>query len=333
MRLQLLVSLGLATFLPVGMLVGQQESVPTVLARVIAQDDADDEVLEEAENEAEEDGIEFEDVDRFEEEAEHDDESEEDGEEADVSEEVEALLERLSENNGDPQLIQMLNSYLVMREHMPRDGVLIQIEEREKIGEARAAELEALERLEVVQGEIARAERRFPGVIHGGALPAIAPGQAVIPAITAPAAPSLLVERPLAFVLGGRLDEDDKKAVELARQYRVSDDEKEKEALRTKLRELTEATFEKRLEARVTQIEEMQAKLDKVKAEVEKRKVSADKIVDRRVADLLDDPDPYSWDFDAVNTGLAPSSAFSTSPQTVRGFRPAAPVPPPAPGR
>lgn len=123
-----------------------------------------------------------------------------------------------------------------------------------------------------------------------------------------------------AQAMGGRMSEEDKKAVELAWQFRSSKDKQEKEKLRELVKELTAEAFEKQMAQRAQQVEEAQAKLDKLKAQLEQRREASEKIIERRIADLLDDPDPYSWEFDsAAATGLFP--AKEATDLRAQGFR------------
>lgn len=99
-------------------------------------------------------------------------------------------------------------------------------------------------------------------------------------------------------VQGVYFSREDQAAMELAMQFRRTDDESLKEDIRKQLLALTQSAFKKKMDERAKQVEEAQARLDKIKAEIEQRKELEEKIIARRVADLLDDPDPLAWDAD-----------------------------------
>lgn len=135
---------------------------------------------------------------------------------------------------------------------------------------------------------------------------------------------------------------EDQKAIKLAMAYRASEDEAEKQKLRKQLEEITTLAFKKQLEERGAQVDEAQAKLDRIKARLEQRTELSEKIIERRIADLLDDPDPYAWEFEAAQTlGDEPLKFFRNVPGTNMGVpfvpdsylprRPSAPAAPAAP--
>ena len=95
---------------------------------------------------------------------------------------------------------------------------------------------------------------------------------------------------------GTIVSREDQEAMQLAIQFRRTGDESEKEEIRKKLLALTQTAFKKKMDERAKLVEEAQARLDKIKAEIEQRKELEEKIIARRVADLLDDPDPLAWD-------------------------------------
>lgn len=129
---------------------------------------------------------------------------------------------------------------------------------------------------------------------------AIAPPAPQQPAFPEPAAVRGLQSQyrnALEFVANGYyVNREDEEAMKLASQFRRTDDESEKSEIRKKLLELTVTAFKKKMDERSQQVEEAQARLDAIKAEIEQRKELEEKIIARRVADLLDDPDPLAWD-------------------------------------
>lgn len=105
------------------------------------------------------------------------------------------------------------------------------------------------------------------------------------------------------MLAGVRMSEADAQAVDLSRQYRSMKDEKAKAKLRDKIAALIKNAFDEHLAERRTQLAEARQKLDEIAVKIEKREELAEKIIDRRIADLLDDPDPYAWEMGAAETG------------------------------
>ena len=84
-------------------------------------------------------------------------------------------------------------------------------------------------------------------------------------------------------------------AQELAAKYRQLDDEPERERLRKEIKELVEHSFRQRQESQRKQLEEMKEKLSTAERSLRQRAAIGDRIIERKVQDLLTDQ-PADWD-------------------------------------
>jgi len=89
-------------------------------------------------------------------------------------------------------------------------------------------------------------------------------------------------------------------AVSLAQRYRRSRDEEEKERLADEIRELTRRTFEKRMEQRRDQMAKLRQELDEIGERLDRREAMKEQVIQRRLAELLDTPDPLDWDMEPL---------------------------------
>ncbi len=93
---------------------------------------------------------------------------------------------------------------------------------------------------------------------------------------------------------------EDMEAVSLAQRYRRSRDEEEKERLADEIRELTRRTFEKRMEQRRDQMAKLRQELDEIGERLDRREAMKEQVIQRRLAELLDTPDPLDWDMEPL---------------------------------
>lgn len=110
---------------------------------------------------------------------------------------------------------------------------------------------------------------------------------------------------------------DDRRARELAEKYNRTESEPEKDELREQLTELTERTFEERLRERREELERMRERMEKISQQLDRREELRDQIVQRRVKDLLNEPDPLDWDIN-----LRPGFPSALSQRSFRDGRP-----------
>jgi hypothetical protein len=122
--------------------------------------------------------------------------------------------------------------------------------------------------------------------------------------------------------------------------YREAADEAGREEIREKLALETKKVFEKRLADRKQEIADAQAELDAINKLLTERESMAEKIIDRRVAELVNDPDPLAWEYGSGSRNTSRLRSYG-DPARVRGFGfggeslilpPAGPTPPAAPG-
>jgi hypothetical protein len=98
--------------------------------------------------------------------------------------------------------------------------------------------------------------------------------------------------------------------LKLTKQYHQEKDAAAKAKTREALIEAVNKEFAAMRESRLKEIDELQKKLEEVKATVAKRDEVKDKIIERRVEHLLGVDPLYQWDSDNVNFGQAPTSNY-----------------------
>lgn len=139
------------------------------------------------------------------------------------------------------------------------------------------------------------------------------PGQAVAPAPNSPPVPGLITGPAIGYfpvastitqqAVAVYADPHEQAARQLAERYRSTQDPKDKTAARAELVELTKRAFTERTEARRKQIAAARAELDRIEAHLDQRQKLEKEIVDRRVAQLLDEPDVLDWNSPLDSTG------------------------------
>ena len=82
---------------------------------------------------------------------------------------------------------------------------------------------------------------------------------------------------------------------ESARQYRNSNDSKEKKSIMTQLHPLLEKQFEVREKGRVLQIQQMEKNLEKLKKTLEMRKKNRDKIIKKHLDKITGEGENLEW--------------------------------------
>lgn len=343
MRISKLTPIGLAVLLPASFFVAQPMFYNTGLAQAVADDEAEEDAKASVAIIVEEESNRASNIERL----------------RVKSAEIRELLEKLnnSENSEDRRLVQRLQEFLILNENLANyasqeSAAPLALGYRREAART-SNEAAALRKELEVQADAVRGQRAAAGTIvasqaadaraanvtrrpvtRNRMVAEVIDGKTVMRPIT-----EIVYENAAVYGLTASNEStNDNQAVALARKYRASKDEDEKAALRKELRKLTEETFEQRLDARTKQIEEAQAKLDKIKADLDQRRELSEKIVERRIADLLDDPDPYSWEFESMepnNRFPAPTlwnqSGFSTPATAPRVFS-TSPTPPALPG-
>jgi hypothetical protein len=137
--------------------------------------------------------------------------------------------------------------------------------------------------------------RTFPTANDGFGLP---PG--VYTQFAAP--PNGVYSNNLANVLPGAMPtaapmtESDRRALELANRIRQTRDNDEREQLRKQLRETLNAAFDQRREQQLQEIAELERQLDSIRKLDETRQQRKEEIVQRRMSDLLSEPDALDWE-------------------------------------
>jgi len=102
----------------------------------------------------------------------------------------------------------------------------------------------------------------------------------------------------------GPIGNDEIEAIRLASKYAKANDA-EKKDIRRQLVQLTEKTFDDRVEKREKEIQEMRSELDEVADRLRERRSMRQQIIDRRVADLLDAPDALRWNMEPLPGGVS----------------------------
>lgn len=106
-------------------------------------------------------------------------------------------------------------------------------------------------------------------------------------------------------------DPRDQQARELAMKFRQTKDKTQQAELREELLKLTEESFKAKLDARREEIAAVEKQLATMKERVDQREKLADEIIERRVATLLDEPDPLDWDDQQPATGYSNPIGFN----------------------
>jgi cytochrome c biogenesis protein ResB len=82
---------------------------------------------------------------------------------------------------------------------------------------------------------------------------------------------------------------------ELAKQYRNSNDSREKRDIKTQLQPLLEKQFEAREKGRIQQIQQMEKNLEKLKKNLEMRKKNRDKIIKKYLDKIIGEGENLEW--------------------------------------
>lgn len=117
--------------------------------------------------------------------------------------------------------------------------------------------------------------------------------------------------------LNAKYSELDAKVIALAKQHRAAKDDSERDRLRNELRKLTQEQFDARQKAREVELERLRKRLAEVEDSVRKREDLKEKIVDKRVADVLNEPDELQWETPPV----APGTPGFVPQRTIRSER------------
>ncbi|XZE51393.1 hypothetical protein SH139x_003044 [Planctomycetaceae bacterium SH139] len=107
-------------------------------------------------------------------------------------------------------------------------------------------------------------------------------------------------------------DPSEAKARQLAAQIRATQDESARKALLVELQALTDDSFETMMRSRREQLAKAGQRLDELVERLEERQQLKSEIVKRRVAELLDQPDPLSWETPADFLAVGPLARFPT---------------------
>src|SRR6056297_2389262 len=107
-------------------------------------------------------------------------------------------------------------------------------------------------------------------------------------------------------------DPNEIKARQLAAKVRATDDESARKAMLAELQALTDESFETMMRSRREQLAKAGQRLDELVERLEERQQLKSEIVKRRVAELLDQPDPLSWETPTVSFAVEPPARFPT---------------------
>lgn len=92
------------------------------------------------------------------------------------------------------------------------------------------------------------------------------------------------------------MTEGDRRAAELANRIRQTADKEARESLRGELRETLNKAFDERREQQLQEIEQLQKQLAAIRDLDEKRQQRKEEIVQRRMSELLSEPDALDWE-------------------------------------
>ncbi len=111
----------------------------------------------------------------------------------------------------------------------------------------------------------------------------------------------------------------DAEAQTIALEYRKANTDEQRKTLRDKLATLTKQAFSERLAERRKELSEMQSQVDEMNKRLIEREKLESEIVERRVAQLLDEPDPLDWNTAMDHTqnmqyGFQPNYAVNSVP-------------------
>jgi hypothetical protein len=155
-------------------------------------------------------------------------------------------------------------------------------------------------------------------------LPAVPLQQAICDATTCntggPFAPSFGSSMPVT--------EADRRAAELAGRLRQADDESQRETLRKELTDVLGQAFEQRRQQQQSEIQRLERQLESIRQLDQKRQERKNEIVQKRLAELIGEPDTLAWDVAMVppRNGQSPLPGMDgRSPQPPIPFGPATP--------
>lgn len=92
------------------------------------------------------------------------------------------------------------------------------------------------------------------------------------------------------------MTESDRRALEIANRIRQTRDNDEREQLRNQLRETLNAAFDQRRAQQLQEMEQLERQVDSIRKLDEKRQQRKEEIVQRRMSDLLSEPDALDWE-------------------------------------
>jgi len=101
---------------------------------------------------------------------------------------------------------------------------------------------------------------------------------------------------PGAMSTAAPMTESDRRALEIANRIRQTRDNDEREQLRNQLRETLNAAFDQRRAMQLQEMEQLERQLDSIRKLDEKRQQRKEEIVQRRMSDLLSEPDALDWE-------------------------------------
>lgn len=146
------------------------------------------------------------------------------------------------------------------------------------------------------------------GVVYRSGSPMGQPGPAHLPGLHL-ALPGVQSDPALAK-LTKEYKDISAKVVELVREHRAAEGDDEREQLKKQIIELTNLQFDLRQKSREAEVERLKKRLGEVEGSVRKRNELKEQIVEKRVADILNEPDELQWE--SLSQTTRPFSQITT---------------------
>lgn len=115
---------------------------------------------------------------------------------------------------------------------------------------------------------------------------------------------------------GGEIGRDQRARV-LAEQLHATPTSQRDEKKMDELRKILDESFISKQEAQEQRLAKLSEEVAKTKEVLEKRKSNQKEIVDRRISELLDNPDTMKWDYEPNTTSKTPAPSTKQTPLTV----------------
>jgi hypothetical protein len=161
--------------------------------------------------------------------------------------------------------------------------------------------------VDAIQSLVERIDQRGPGTryrtLSVPAVPHIAqgtpiglPGPVAVPTNTVYAASTLRPFDPAAAELASKYQKHAVQITDLVKTYHETKDKRKQREMHNQIQDLTEEQFDLRQKGRELEVERLKKRVTEVASSVQKRKSLKDKIVERRVEDVLNGPNDLQWE-------------------------------------